>query len=119
LTIIKTLTIFSKDKGCYSAMIVEFKKDCMSKRHQVSAQDAYLRATNYYQNGAAFYLDINPSDSCITSTREKGVESFRKAIGLLSRKAETIEIPYEGTTLPGYFFSISQRGMIIITMTIL
>lgn len=29
---------------------------------------------------------------------------------MLSRKAETIEIPYEGTTLPGYFFSISQRG---------
>jgi hypothetical protein len=46
----------------------------------------------------------------------KRVESFRKAIGLLSRKAETIEIPYEGTTLPGYFFSISQSGMIIIVI---
>src|SRR5919199_868055 len=77
----------------------------MSKGHKVSARDAYLRATNYYQNGAAFYLDTNPSDSRITSTWEKGVEAFRKAIGLFSHKVETIEIPYDGTTLPGYFFN--------------
>ena len=56
----------------------------MSKGHKASVRDAYLGATNYYQNGAAFYLDTNPSDSRITSAWEKGVEPFRKAIGLFS-----------------------------------
>lgn len=87
-----------------------YAEDCISKGHKVSARDAYLRATNYYQNGAAFYLDTNPSDSRITSTWEKGVESYRKAIGLFSNKVETIEIPYDGTTLPGYFFTASAKG---------
>jgi hypothetical protein len=85
--------------------VYSYAEDCMSKGHKVSARDAYLRATNYYQNGAAFYLDTNPSDPRITSTWEKGVEAFRKAIGLFANKVETIEIPYDGTTLPGYFFN--------------
>jgi hypothetical protein len=84
--------------------------DCISKGHNLSARDAYLRATNYYQNGAAFYLDTDPSDSRITSTWEKGVEAFKKAIGLFPNKVESIGIPYDGTTLPGYFFNISGKG---------
>ena len=87
-----------------------YAKDCISKGHKVSARDAYLRATNYYQNGAAFFLDTDPSDSRIASTWEKGVESYRKAIGLFSNKVEAIEIPYDGTTLPGYFFTASSKG---------
>jgi pimeloyl-ACP methyl ester carboxylesterase len=77
--------------------VYEYAEDCMNKGYKVSARDAYLRATNYYQNGAAFYL------------WEKGVESFRKAIGLFSDKVETIKIPYDGTTLPGYFFNASEK----------
>ena len=57
------------------------------------------RAANYYQNGAAFYLDTNPSDSRINPTWEKGVASFRKAIGLFPNKVETIEIPYSSWIL--------------------
>lgn len=89
--------------------VYEYAEDCINKGHEVSARGAYLRATNYYQNGAAFYLDTNPSDSRIIPTWEKGIESFRKAIGLFSDKVETIEIPYDGTTLPGYFFNASER----------
>ena len=81
----------------------------MSKGHKISSREAHLRATNYYQNGAAFYLNTNPSDPRITPTWEKGLESFRKAIGLFSDKIETIEIPYDGTTLPGYFFNVSGK----------
>jgi alpha-beta hydrolase superfamily lysophospholipase len=72
--------------------VYSYAEDCISKGYKVSARDAYLRATN-------------PSDPRITSTWEKGVESFRKAIGLFPNKVETIEIPYDGTTLPGYFFN--------------
>jgi alpha-beta hydrolase superfamily lysophospholipase len=89
--------------------VYEYAEDCMNKGHEVSARDAYLRATNYYQNGAAFYLDTNPSDPRIIPTWEKGIESFRKAIGLFSDKVETIKIPYGETTLPGYFFNASER----------
>jgi hypothetical protein len=87
--------------------IYKYAEDCICIGNNINARDAYLRATNYYQNGAAFYLDTNPSDSRISSAWEKGLESFRKAIGLFSDKVETIEIPYDETTLPGYFFTAS------------
>jgi pimeloyl-ACP methyl ester carboxylesterase len=90
--------------------IYKYAEDCLSKGHNISAREAYLRATNYYQNGAAFYLDTNPSDPRIIPTWEKGVESFRKAAQLFSPHVETIEIPYDGTTLPGYFFKTGQDG---------
>ncbi len=84
-------------------------EDYISKGYRVSAQKAYLRATNYYQNGAAFYLDANPSDPRILSTWEKGVESFRKAAQLFSPHVETVKIPYDGgIILPGYFFKAGQ-----------
>jgi alpha-beta hydrolase superfamily lysophospholipase len=90
--------------------IYKYAEDCISRGHKISAGEAYLRATNYYQNGAAFYLDTNPSDPRIIPTWEKGVKSFRRAAQLFSPHVETIEIPYDGTTLPGYFFKADQDG---------
>ncbi|MDQ3839697.1 MAG: alpha/beta fold hydrolase [Thermoproteota archaeon] len=88
--------------------VYKYAQDCISKGHKDSAREAYLRATNYYQNGAAFYLDTNPSDPRILPTWEKGVESFRRASQLFSSLVEMIEIPYNGTTLPGYFFNANN-----------
>ena len=99
--------------------VYEYAENCMDKGHKVSAQDAYLRATNYYQNGAAFYLDTNPSDPRIIPTWEKGIESFRKAIGLFSDKVETIKIHMAKQRFLD-IFSMHQRGedMMITIMTI-
>src|SRR4051812_28719746 len=82
--------------------VLSIAEECNYQGQKTSACPAYLRATNYYQNGAAFFLDINGSkDSRIIETWDKGIEYFRKAIILFSTPVEAIDIPYEKTTLPG------------------
>jgi pimeloyl-ACP methyl ester carboxylesterase len=70
--------------------------------HTVSARDAYLRASGYYR-AAEFFLHGDPADPRILQTWEKSRDCFRKGIGLLPRPVKVVEIPYENTTLPGYF----------------
>ena len=76
--------------------------ESLEKGHNVSARDAYLRASGYYR-AAEFFLHGNPDDPRILQTWEKSRDSFRKAIDLVPYSVETVEIPYENTTLPGYF----------------
>lgn len=74
----------------------------LEKGHIVSARDAYLRASGYYR-AAEFFLHGNPNDPRILQTWEKSHDCFRKVIDLMPRPVEVVEIPYENTTLPGYF----------------
>ncbi|WP_411967173.1 alpha/beta hydrolase family protein [Haloferax sp. YSSS75] len=62
---------------------------------------AFLRAHNYYRS-AEFFLD--PSDPRRRPTYERSRETFRAGVSRLETPVETIEIQYEGTTLPGYLF---------------
>jgi pimeloyl-ACP methyl ester carboxylesterase len=71
--------------------------------HTVSAREAYLRAMNYYRC-AEFYLHGDPNDSRIQAVYGASVECFRKYGDLSAPLYEPIEIPYEDTTLPGYFY---------------
>ena len=48
-------------------------------------------------------MDTNPLDPRILPTWEKGVVSFRSASQLFSSLVDIIEIPYNQTTIPGYF----------------
>ncbi len=76
---------------------------CLTRGHTVSARKAYLRASNYYRT-AEFFLHTNPNDPRILSTWGKSRHCFREATYLFAFPCEAIEIPYEGTTLPGYFY---------------
>ena len=81
---------------------------CLADGHNVSAREAYLRASNYYRT-AEFYLAYrDPSDPRILETWRKSRECFIKAGQLFSPPFEVVEIPYEGTTLPGYFFRVDD-----------
>jgi pimeloyl-ACP methyl ester carboxylesterase len=72
-----------------------------------SARDAYVRASNYYRN-AGFFLSEQPIDPRIRDTWTKSVNIFRKAAGMFSPQIEYVEIPYEGTAIPAYFYRGSQ-----------
>ncbi len=72
--------------------------------HTVSAREAYLRAMNYYRS-AEFYLHGNPNDPRIQAVYDASVECFRKFADLSAPLYEPIEIPYQDTTLPGYFYA--------------
>lgn len=83
--------------------------ESLAAGHRVSAMEAYYRAATYYRT-AEFFLHGNPTDPRIVATWEKGRETFRDALELDVVPYEIVEIPYENTTLPGYFYMVDNSG---------
>lgn len=81
----------------------------LSAGHFVSARESYLRASTYFRT-AEFYLHENPADPRIRSESRASQRSYAKAAELFGSTWEPIEIPYEGTTLPGYFYKVDNSG---------
>jgi hypothetical protein len=80
-----------------------------ARSHRHSAGHAWLRAANYYR--AALIHHPEPGHPSVLETGRKAVDAYDKAIALLRLPATKVRIPYEGTTLPGYFFrSPCARG---------
>ena len=75
--------------------------------HTVSAREAYLRASNYYRTAYPFLYGA-PTDERLVEAFEKETDAFRSAAALFDPPAEPVEIPYGGTTLPGYFYRIDD-----------
>lgn len=68
--------------------------------HFLTARDRYLRACNYYRTGEFF---VPPGDPRKIPTYDRGVACFQKGGRYFRPALERILVPYEGTTLPGYF----------------
>lgn len=84
-----------------------YAENSATKDHTISAREAYLRASNYYRTAA--FLLVEPEDPRIPSTIDLSKECFRKAVSKFPFYVESIEIPYEGTYLPGYFYHVSKK----------
>ena len=76
---------------------------------RISARDNLLRASNYYRS-AEFFLHGNPDDPRVTRAYERSVACYKAAAALFTPAIEPLEIPYEGTTLPGYFHAVDASG---------
>ncbi|SEV92395.1 alpha/beta hydrolase [Luteibacter sp. 329MFSha] len=83
--------------------------DYLAGGHAVSAREAYLRASTYFRMGE-FYLHGDPSDPRILESAHASQRTYAKAASLMGPTWEPIEIPYEGTTLPGYFYKVDDSG---------
>ncbi len=83
-------------------------EQCIKEEHPVSALYALLRASNYYR-AAEFYLHGNPQDPRIRSVSKKSRTCFSTAMTLAPIKITAINIPYEHTTLPGYFYHVDNK----------
>ncbi len=70
----------------------------------VSARGAFLRASEYYRQ-AFFFLRGNLDDPRLCAAYRRHVETFVAATALMDAPAERVRIPYDGTTLCGYFFA--------------
>ncbi len=81
----------------------------LSDGHLQSAREAYLRASTYFRT-AEFYLHGNPHDSRILSESRASQKAYAQAAKLIGPTWEPVEIPYEGTTLPGYFYKADDSG---------
>lgn len=73
-----------------------------ARNHLVSAREAFLRATTYFHTAYLPYLE-RPVETRLVHAFDRESDSFREAAALTETPCEAVEIPFEGTTLPGYF----------------
>ena len=75
-----------------------------SDGHRVSAKESYLKACNYFRASFIFLYNV----ATLAQLKEayiKHRDAFGKAIQFFDTPVELVEIPYENTTLKGYFMS--------------
>jgi pimeloyl-ACP methyl ester carboxylesterase len=89
--------------------ILSRAKASLDAGHLQTALEGYLRASTYFRT-AEFYLHGNPSDPRILSESKASQQAFAEAAKLSGPTWEPVEIPYEGTTLPGYFYKVDNSG---------
>jgi pimeloyl-ACP methyl ester carboxylesterase len=77
--------------------------------HAISARDAYLRSAVYYHT-ATLMLMRAPVDPRLIEALQRQTRAFQKAAKLMATEVEAIRIPYENTTLPGYFFKVDNQS---------
>ncbi|WP_382303826.1 alpha/beta hydrolase family protein [Herbiconiux sp. UC225_62] len=77
--------------------------------HDQSAASAYLRASAYYGVAVNAVSALDSVDRLLpTFTKQR--RAWERFIGTTSVDARSVEIPYEGTTLPGYYFRSAAPG---------
>ncbi|HEY6341196.1 MAG TPA: alpha/beta hydrolase [Bryobacteraceae bacterium] len=75
----------------------------------MSARDGYLRAAHYFRN-SEFFLHRNHEDPRIYSAYKKSINAYKLGCPLYDTPILPVEIPYENTTLPGYFHRVDESG---------
>lgn len=86
--------------------VQELGENALRHGHVISARDAFLRATGYWQ--AAFFLcfDKDPRKATLWDHHSG---CFQRAGKLFDPPFERILIPYEGKYLTGYFMKCDER----------
>ncbi len=83
-----------------------------------SARLAFFRASSYFRTAGVMLLAA-PLDPRLVDSYARQTSAFRSGAALLAEPPEILEIPYEGTTLPGYFFRAgpepAPRATVILT----
>lgn len=74
----------------------------------VTAREAFFRASNYYRTAGFYMVEPDKHPKSIASYK-KSKDTFLKAISSLPY-VEVVKIPYEKTTLPGYFIRSTKAN---------
>ena len=76
---------------------------------RVSAREAFLRASTYYFN-AAFFVVGTGDGARLPELWRTHRDCFERAAALFDPPFERVAIPYEGTTLEGWWFAAAGGG---------
>jgi dienelactone hydrolase len=89
--------------------VAHIAESCAAAGHSVSAREAYLRASNYYRTS---YLPLfgAPVDVRLVEAFDREAKAFARTAARMGPAVEAVEIPYEGTSLPGYFHRADDKG---------
>jgi dienelactone hydrolase len=77
-------------------------EESLKRNKRVSAASAFERAANYYRAALIHYSF--GTDARVREICDKSVKCLNLAHSLSGYPAMPVQIPYEGTALPGYFF---------------
>lgn len=77
--------------------------------HTVSARRAWLRASSYYA-ACLTMIDGSKDPGRRVPLWQKHMDCFAQSCARLDPPGQKVEIPYEGTTMPGYFFAPDESG---------
>ena len=86
----------------YADKLYELALKSRTGGHRISACNAFLRASNYYRTSYIFMFAL-PVDPRVGQAYDKQTNAFQEAAALFEPPIEILKIPYENTTLPGYF----------------
>lgn len=85
--------------------VMDMGDKACSEGHMVSAKEAFFRAANYFRLSEFF---LSPFDDRRKTSYSKCVECFHAAVKL-SSNIEIVEIPYEKSSLSGYFLCADKN----------
>jgi pimeloyl-ACP methyl ester carboxylesterase len=74
----------------------------------LTAGQAYLRAATYYR--ASLHRHPNPFDAEVAAVTRAEIDAFERFLALTNYPCSPVDIPYENTTLPGYWCPASAHG---------
>ena len=80
---------------------------CAAAGHAVNAREAYLRASNYYRTSYQMLFGA-PASPDLVCAFERESATFHEFARHADSPIERVEIPFDGTTLPGYFCLASR-----------
>jgi pimeloyl-ACP methyl ester carboxylesterase len=81
----------------------------LAARDVAGARSAYFRAANYFRTANIFAMEQSGLAQ-LRAGHANEVAAFRAGTVLLDLPPVEVAIPYDGTTLPGYFFRASGDG---------
>lgn len=95
--------------NAFADRLADEAEDQLKRGHGISARDNFLRASSYYRS-ADFFLHAHADDPRVKRAFERSTACYRQAAALFTPVIEPVEIPYEGTTLTGYFHHADTTG---------
>lgn len=83
---------------------------CAQRGHRSSAARAYLRAANYYAAGVNAVNGLDSDEQLLLTFRAHRA-AWEGFLATTRWPVESLEIPYEGSTLPGWIFRPDTSGV--------
>jgi hypothetical protein len=85
----------------------QWADESLRKRHLISARAAFLWAANYLYS-SLYFLDGTADPSRLSPTWREYAQCWAHGASLSTPGVERVEIPYEDTTLTGWFFRVDE-----------
>ncbi|WP_164738380.1 alpha/beta hydrolase family protein [Aquabacter cavernae] len=77
--------------------------------HRASARDAFLRASNYFRASYSFLFQA-PLDPRAVTAYDRQTDAFARAMALMETPGESLDIPFEDTSLHALFLRPDASG---------